>query len=146
MKERELSHTYFVQAIGTDMIKIGMAKSVFRRIQSLQTSCPHELQLLGVSTISESKIHEKFLKYKTKNEWYKLSPEIETFIVENTFIPEHTETSKNWSIQLSLPTANYLKEYCKSRGFKMNWFVEKSLHLCMSGSLIKTVISGSYGK
>lgn len=60
--------------------------------------------------------------------------------------------SNNWSIQISIPTASALKEYCDDNGFKMNWFVETAINLCISSSLIMSCVrasalhSGSYGK
>jgi len=60
--------------------------------------------------------------------------------------------SNKWSIQISEPTAISLKEYCKDNGFKMNWFVETAIHLCISSSAIISCVkssfvpSGSYGK
>jgi len=62
------------------------------------------------------------------------------------------KNKENWSIQISVPTANSLKEYCDENGLKMNWFVEKAIHLCISSSLIITCVratvltSGSYGR
>ena len=61
--------------------------------------------------------------------------------------------SKNWSLQMSPDTATELKNYCKEGGFKMNWFVETAIHLCITGSLIISCVrasalssSGSCGK
>ncbi len=58
----------------------------------------------------------------------------------------------NWSIQISSDTAEELKRYCHDNGFKMNWFVENAIHLCITGSLIISCVrasaltSSSYGK
>jgi len=60
--------------------------------------------------------------------------------------------SDKWSVQISVPTAGALKTYCDNNGFKMNWFVEQAIHLCISGSLILSCVrasvlsSGSFGK
>ena len=60
--------------------------------------------------------------------------------------------TENWSIQISTNTAEKLKRYCNDNGFKMNWFVETAIHLCITGSLIisciraKALPSGSYGQ
>ena len=62
------------------------------------------------------------------------------------------KTDKQWSIQISVPVAQELKKYCDDNGFKMNWFVETAIHLCITGSLIISCVrasalnSGSYGK
>jgi hypothetical protein len=145
-------YTYFIQAVGTELVKIGKACSIYRRLKSLQTTCPHQLKLLGVTALEEKTVQDKFSKFKKINEWYELSGEIKEFIDKNTFIPDSTPLSKNWSVQLSIPLATYLKEYCKDNGFKMKWFVENAIHLCITGSLIVSCVragalnSGSYEK
>ncbi len=45
--------------------------------------------------------------------------------------------SSKWSIQISYYLAEYLKRFCKEKGYTMSGFVE--------GSIIQR-ISGSYGK
>jgi hypothetical protein len=45
--------------------------------------------------------------------------------------------SHKWSIQITKSLAEYLKQFCKERGFTMSGFIE--------GAVIQR-ISGSYGK
>lgn len=62
------------------------------------------------------------------------------------------EKSNKWSIQISGETASLLKKYCETNGFKMNWFVNTAIHLCISSSAIISCVktsfiqSGSYGR
>ena len=44
---------YAVEAVGTNFVKIGVAKAPIARMKSLQTGCPHELRLLYVCEAPE---------------------------------------------------------------------------------------------
>ncbi len=44
----EVKDVYFIEAVGTDRVKIGRAWNPNQRRRELQTSSPYELKLLGV--------------------------------------------------------------------------------------------------
>ncbi len=72
----EVKDVYFIEAVGTDRVKIGRAWNPNQRRRELQTSSPHELKLLGVvfgKRHSEPELHERFEKYRILGEWFRLS-------------------------------------------------------------------------
>ena len=73
---------YFVKHKGLDPIKIGMSthSNPFHRIQSMETSSPFGMELLGfVKTdnplILEKKYHSKFSSSRIKGEWFSIPVE-----------------------------------------------------------------------
>lgn len=56
MKER-LGYVYFIEAAGSGFVKIGWTcfqPSSAKRLKEMQTSCPHELVLLGFARASRT--------------------------------------------------------------------------------------------
>ena len=62
--------------------KIGIAKSILNRINSIQTGNPHKIELLAEYLIRdetsaralEADLHDKYSAYNTHGEWFKLPP------------------------------------------------------------------------
>ena len=75
---------YFVKA--NSKVKIGYAEDPSKRIPSIQTSSPYELEVLLIidgSYERERELHAKFQNYRATGEWFDLSAEIIDFITEN---------------------------------------------------------------
>lgn len=73
---------YFVQAEDRG-IKIGITDNIKGRLNALQNNSVLKLNLLGVirgNIKRESKIHERFKKYKIHGEWFEVQKEILTYI------------------------------------------------------------------
>jgi hypothetical protein len=83
-------HVYFIKTLSeSPMVKIGKADRVKDRIQQLQTSCPHKLELLGAvqfetsdeSITEEGLAHEALAAHRLHGEWFALVPEVEEYLV-----------------------------------------------------------------
>ena len=81
-------YVYFILNYDSKAVKIGIAKNVQRRIDSIQTSSPSELELLGkIKAKSDSKareleksLHKTFDKYHIRGEWFKANVELLNYI------------------------------------------------------------------
>ena len=74
---------YFIEAIGTDLVKIGHAYDPVKRMANLRTGSAASLRIL--CTISgndglESELHRRFSAHRSHGEWFHLSEEIRLFI------------------------------------------------------------------
>ena len=66
--------TYIIKTKGHNYYKIGRSANVEKRIKSLQTNCPFQLEILikvADCSLNEKYWHKHFEKYKTYGEWYK---------------------------------------------------------------------------
>jgi len=76
---------YFVEAVGTNRIKIGITTNLSRRFYSLETDSPYKLNLIyafpGYRN-KEKEIHEKFKHLCVKGEWFKYADEIKDYILK----------------------------------------------------------------
>lgn len=84
LKQRTQKETciYFIQAENRG-IKIGITNNIQNRLKDLKASSPLELNLLGTikgTLKKESKIHQKFKKYKIHTEWFHVDKEILAYI------------------------------------------------------------------
>jgi len=72
---------YFIRAKGTDLYKIGKTTvSVEKRVSSIQTGCPHELEVVASYDTNdpsrdEAMEHDLHQAFHHKGEWFKLPPE-----------------------------------------------------------------------
>jgi len=72
-------NVYFIQAGDKGPIKIGVARSVERRLEALQTGNHEELRIitkimcegLAHAYATERKFHKMFKKYRIRGEWFK---------------------------------------------------------------------------
>ena len=74
---------YFVEAIGTDRVKIGYTVDLKVRLNTLQTGCPHELKLIHSeegNKRKERELHKRFFNDRTIGEWFEISDEIREYI------------------------------------------------------------------
>lgn len=77
---------YFVEAVGTSRIKIGVARRLRDRIQGLQTASPVPLRLLGFvdgDDEEERRLHRAFGAYRTIGEWFEAAAEIVEYIAKH---------------------------------------------------------------
>ncbi len=77
---------YFLQATGTDRIKIGFTRGhVSRRMSSIQTGCPFPLKAIATlkaHEIEERHYHKQFVAERVmpNAEWFYLSPALQVAI------------------------------------------------------------------
>ena len=74
-----LSYVYFIEATGTDTIKIGTAGDPIGRMHDLQCGCPHKLSLLLVlagDREREQHYHTTWNEHRIRGEWFRLDREI----------------------------------------------------------------------
>lgn len=74
---------YFIQARTLGLIKIGYSSDVKKRIETLQTGCPDEIDLLRTipgSVELERAIHGRFAASRVRGEWFTPSAELMQFI------------------------------------------------------------------
>lgn len=78
MRERRcntLGWVYLIAAIGTENLKIGFsAEAPEKRLRSLQTASPHDLQLLALvrgSRRDEQRYHALFSDLRVRGEWFR---------------------------------------------------------------------------
>lgn len=74
-------YVYFARA--NDLIKIGRARNVERRMAALRSQMPYDLTLLGVipeTAIPEGQIHELFSAHRARGEWFRPAPDLLAFI------------------------------------------------------------------
>lgn len=65
---------YAIRAVGTSFVKIGRAANVGRRMQELETGCPHELHLEASAPWpdgQETAIHAYLRPHCEKYEWFR---------------------------------------------------------------------------
>lgn len=77
---------YFASA-NDKQVKIGFTRSLRQRLHDLRTASSEFLIVKGVmrgTENDEKELHERFKAYWTRGEWFRLSPEIEAFIRDNT--------------------------------------------------------------
>jgi hypothetical protein len=85
---------YFIEAVGSGYIKIGVARSVSKRLGIMQIGCPFPLRLLATcegGITREREIHRKFNELSFRGEWFHDSPLLRTFIRRFSIIPEPIE-------------------------------------------------------
>lgn len=84
---RRPGRVYFIEAIGLDLVKIGWtAGEVRTRLKALQCASPVELQVCGAmhgTLYQERGFHRRYRALRVRGEWFRLSPELLTFIREN---------------------------------------------------------------
>jgi hypothetical protein len=83
----EDSYLYFIEAVGTDYIKIGRSGNPEKRKQQLATGSPNELALLGAISGGaelERELHQKFDNLRERGEWFRSSGELREFIKQAT--------------------------------------------------------------
>ena len=76
-------YIYFIEAVGTDKVKIGIAKDPEERLKQLQTGSSVKLRLMdsiGAYANEEKKLHLKFKDLRHSGEWFFLTKELKDYI------------------------------------------------------------------
>lgn len=77
-------YVYFIEGMGTNLIKIGTSENPERRLKELQYSSPSKLRLITKirgDTSKEAELHCKFAKYRKHGEWFEKNVELLDFII-----------------------------------------------------------------
>jgi len=72
-------YVYFMLAVGTEKIKIGVAGDVELRLSNLQVGSPYKLLLLVSfpgNELLEKILHNLLKPYKVRGEWFKMDDEV----------------------------------------------------------------------
>jgi Meiotically up-regulated gene 113 len=76
---------YFIEAGGTDLVKIGIAAAPKDRLRELQTASPHRLAMLATmpgGKPEESRLHRQFAASRATGEWFHRTPELDALIAD----------------------------------------------------------------
>lgn len=96
-----MGKVYFVNAVGTDLFKVGFTAGDTRaRIRSLQTACPYDLEVYDTiihpdAQAIEREIHQKLSGYHRRGEWF----EVDRNVIDRV-IAEYSDTGSPW-VQLT---------------------------------------------
>ena len=77
------TEVYFIEVVGRDLVKIGITQNVRTRLKTLDSSNPDELRLLRSipgDAFTEETLLLKFDDLWVKGEWFRLTPELRSFI------------------------------------------------------------------
>jgi hypothetical protein len=75
--------TYFIQGQVMRLIKIGLAKNISERLNTLQCGSPDNLVVLKtISGNVERVYHKRFAHFRLHGEWFRPAPELLEFIKE----------------------------------------------------------------
>lgn len=90
---------YFIGNLEYNFVKIGYSKNPKKRIQSIQTGCPFPLTILRTekgNVDHEKRYHDKFKKFNTYGEWFKIEGELSELLgVKKTNISKNKEKEHN---------------------------------------------------
>jgi hypothetical protein len=81
--KQPLDMIYFIQGQKTQLIKIGLAEDVKRRLSNLQTGSPDVLVFLGGfpgDEAIETRVHARFRSQRKHGEWFEPSDALNEFI------------------------------------------------------------------
>lgn len=82
LDKRKIWQTYFVEAVGQGVVKIGKSTNVEKRIDSLQVSSAHELRVLRVVDGDvESLWHRRLAHKRVGGEWFHLDDETSNLLM-----------------------------------------------------------------
>lgn len=79
---RGVSVVYFVRA--GDFVKVGITTDLHRRLATLRTSNPHEVELLGVvlgGADRERHVHDALSSFHYRREWFRADPDLLTAVL-----------------------------------------------------------------
>lgn len=82
-KIARVRYVYFIQRGRKREVKIGAAYDVTSRFNSLKTSSPDDLRLIGAvagNEKTEKELHDRFKRYWIRREWFRLEGELAEFI------------------------------------------------------------------
>ena len=82
-------YVYIIEAIGADIIKVGVTIDVHRRLRGLQGCFPYKLKLLAIISGGvevERKLHRLFHEHQFRGEWFAAQP-IRDWVAAGCVIP-----------------------------------------------------------
>jgi hypothetical protein len=83
LSKRRTWQTYFVEAVGQGLVKIGKSTDVEKRIDGLQVASAFELRVLAVIDGDHERAwHRRFHVCRTGGEWFHLTDELRAAIAE----------------------------------------------------------------
>lgn len=152
-KASSIGYVYILNVTDTNIYKIGYSKNANKRIDSIKTSSPLEIELLKVykcynALQVEKELHNLFKPNRTNREWFKLNSndlDILQNFVSDFFIDEYEEFPDEKKVDnndLPLESFEIEKEDIKER-FKslINNYIENSKQ-CSIGD----IATDSYGQ
>lgn len=83
---QKTGYVYFARAEGMDLVKVGYARHPASRLETLQTGSPVELYIWATvpgDIALEKELHKQFAHLRSHGEWFRLSFEIDKFLMEN---------------------------------------------------------------
>lgn len=139
---------YFVEAVGTNRIKIGITKNINSRLSSLECNSPYKLNLIYAfpGYISKEKeIHKRFEHLRIKGEWFKYTNEVKQYIlnlsstidtiymgvIEKIKIKgrnKKTNYNKPISLRVSSTVYTLLEDLSKRKDIEISALVRKALN------------------
>lgn len=89
--DADLRYVYFIEAVGLNRVKIGIAKDPRRRLGDLQVGSPVILRLMSVFLVDEPAewergFHRRYADHHVTGEWYNMSKDLRA-IAESGFQP-----------------------------------------------------------
>lgn len=95
-----MAFVYFI-ASGRDIIKVGMAKDVGKRVRALQTGGPFEMKVIHKIEVAaervaalEKLIHKRLKRYRIRGEWFRVEPALAIRTAERAA----SQFAKDWTI------------------------------------------------
>ena len=93
-------HVYFVSAPSAGLIKIGRALCAVRRFDSLRSSSPVPLTMLGAVPCHrggalEGELHDRFAALRSHGEWFRESDELLTYIAKHAQPPRRRADARD---------------------------------------------------
>lgn len=133
---------YFIKA-GTEFVKIGYSKEVKQRLNTIKSSNPQKVSLLGViegGVKKEREIQSQFRHFRIRGEWFDLSLELKKFIDDHAvnYSPpkrkgQHTKEREPAyqripiTVYLTVDNAKYLKLLSEKTGISMSAIVNMAI-------------------
>src|SRR4030042_3547253 len=124
---------YFIQEGINGSIKIGFSNNPHKRLSTLQTSSSKSLYLIAVlegDNTKEQELHNKFIEYRDRGEWFLPHTDILNFIDDNCKkikTKNNIKTIINWiDVDEKLPS---LKEICPSEDYIEDYGEVKNIEL-----------------
>lgn len=72
-------YVYFIRAGRTANLKIGWALDPYKRLDAMQTGCPHQLHLVGYipgTRTIEQEWHDRWRRFRGRGEWFALDNDL----------------------------------------------------------------------
>jgi len=85
-----LKTVYFIHQLGSNFVKIGCSNNLKKRLETLKTANPNQLEIIFTTTeYEERNVHHAFNIYHHKGEWYEIPNEIIQEIKQGVFPPKN---------------------------------------------------------